>query len=312
MEADMRKYVVRSGLVGAFCGALLLVAGLPAAAVPDRSGYSAVTAAPAEARLLEITSTADALLSPASATPGPATFRSTTTDPASGWVGLARLNEGVTVEQFHAILLRLTAPDSDEVVAGSRELNAAAKLLGGAIIHPGQPGTFTQTLSSGRYVLFDYMHIADARPRINPLTVSGTWSGREPVPTATVVTLTVPGVGPRYEVTGTLRAGQPIRFVNRMPGQINEAVFFPIADDVDEADLAAYFAQFEDDSNAFPPNPPFSLASGLGCLPVSGGKSSVFQVPLQTGRHVLVTLNKDATDGVRLAKKGQFMIVQVR
>jgi hypothetical protein len=53
------------------------------------------------------------------------------------------------------------------------------------------------------------------------------------------------------------------------------------------------------------------LATGLGCLPVSGGQSSVFQVPLQTGRHVLVTLNKDATDGVRLAKKGQFKIVQI-
>ncbi|MEU0247481.1 hypothetical protein ABZ192_24805 [Streptomyces sp. NPDC006235] len=262
--------------------ALLLLAGSVAPAVADAAdaGPRAIAASAArDARILDITSTDKAMTAPATATPGPTTFRSTTTHEGSGWVGLARIGDG-----------------------------GALTYLGGAVVHPGRPGLFTQTLEPGQYLLFDYLHTLEgAQPREQRLTVSGSASGRAVRPSATIVSHDT-GAGPRFEVRGTLRADRPFRFVNTLAGQYNEAVLFPLDKDVTRAELQEFFDALNDGAS---PTPPFDTSVGLGCLPLSPGRSADIQVPLGKGRHVLVTWVRDAS-GKLLAQQGQFEIVEVR
>ncbi|MEZ3182548.1 hypothetical protein KYY02_28980 [Streptomyces pimonensis] len=203
-----------------------------------------------------------------------------TTHEGSGWVGLAREN-----------------PDG------------SATFLGGVVIHPGKPGLFSQTLQQGEYVLFDYLYTqGGAEPRQQRLTVRGPASGTSLKPTATVTSTEVAGAGPRFLVTGTLRAGQPFRFTNELPGQYNEAVLFPLNEGTSRAELRAFFEATDEGES---PEPPFDTSAGLGCLPLSSGQTSVVQVPLQRGPHVVVTWVRDG-EGRLLAARGQFEIVDVQ
>lgn len=264
-----------------------------------------------DGHVLRITSTADSLRAPDSAQPGPTTFRAETTAGDSGWVGLARLHDGVSWEQFRVALKGTLSSDPADIVEGSAELNRSADLLGGVVIHPGDPGFFTQRLRAGEYVLFDYKDIVrTAQPRHTELTVSGRAQGDVARPSATLVSRTVPGVGPRFEVHGTVRGGKPVRFVNTMDEQINEAVFFPVGEEVTRERLQRFFESFGDNGE-FPPNPPVDLASGLGTLPLTADESVDFRVPLEPGRYAVLTFIKDADDGVRLGAKGQYGIIRV-
>lgn len=316
-----RPAVLAAGVLGA----VLLTA---ATAVPAPAATTAATAtatasgrgsAPSptagdqdrDTHTVEITSTADTLTAPSTTTPGDTVFRATTTAEGSGWIGLARPREGVSWETFHDAMRRTLSNDPQDVVEGSRELNASATLLGGVVIHADFPGAFTQHLSPGRYLLFDYLDLASApRPRYRTLTVSGERGSEDlPAPSAVVVSASVPGAGPRFLVLGTVRAGKPVRFANAIPGQINEAVFIRVKDGTTEAELGEFIDGIGDDGQ-WPPDPPF-ISFGLGSLPLSGGQSSVVQVPLQKGRYALLTFIKDGTDGTMLAKKGQYALVDV-
>jgi hypothetical protein len=318
--AETRKVVthmlnragLRRSLAGLAGAALLLVTGAQATAeaVAQRTSPAVHEAGIQGAHTVELTSTADALTAPDAAAPGLTTFHATTTVEGKGWIGLVKLKEGVSWDNFRGILGRALSNTPSEVPQGAKDLDRAATMLGGAIIHPGQSGAFTQRLYPGTYLLFDFLAAGDAQPRYRWLTVGGSPGGRGLTPTATVVSRNVPGAGPRFEVAGTVRAGLPLRFVNEIPGQVNELIFVKIKQDATLADLKAYFDSMPDDGT-FPPNSPF-ISAGLGSLPLSTGASSVVQVPLERTRYAVLTWVKDATDGIKLVKKGQFTIVEVK
>ncbi|MEU2283771.1 hypothetical protein ABZ614_17865 [Streptomyces sp. NPDC013178] len=306
--AERRRRTLRTAT--ALAGAALLLAGVqgPAVAAPSPAGPT--TAATAEtSHTVELTSTAEALTAPATTRPGLTTFHASTTQAGKGWIGLARLKDGKSWDDFRDVLSRALSNTPSDVPQGAKDLDDTATLLGGLVIHPGQPGSFTQRLQPGTYLLFDYLTVGDAQPRHRPLTVTGDAVDQGLAPTATIVSRNVPGAGPRFEIRGALRAGRPLRYVNEIPGQVNELLFVKIADGTTEADLRAYFASMPDDGT-FPPNSPFTSVS-LGSLHLSTGRSSVVQVPLERDRYAAITWSKDATDGIKLVKKGLFTIVDV-
>ncbi|MDN3285623.1 hypothetical protein QWL27_07585 [Streptomyces thermocarboxydus] len=297
---------------GALAGAALLLAGLhgPSGAAPAATVTGPDVPHTTEApTTVDLVSTATGFTAPATARPGPTTFRASTTQSGKGWIGLARLKDGKDWDDFLDALSRALSDTPADVPQGAKDLDDTAVLLGGLVIHPGQPGTFTQDLRPGQYLLFDYLTAGDAEPRHRRLTVTGASAGRSPEPTATVVARHVPGVGPRFEVFGSLRAGRPLRYVNRIPGQVNELLFVKVAEGTTEAGLKAWFDALPDDGT-FPPDSPFRSLS-LGSLHLSTGRSSVVQVPLEPDRYAAITYSKDATDGIKLVKKGLFALVDV-
>jgi hypothetical protein len=310
---DSHKRTKRTARTAAvLTGAALLLAGLqgpalaaPSAAVPERR-----TAGTAEAsHMVELSSTSEGFTAPASTRPGLTTFRASTTQQGKGWIGLARPKDGKGWDDLLDALSRALSNTPSDVPQGAKDLDDTASLLGGLVIHPGQPGSFTQRLYPGTYLLFDYLAAGDAEPRYRWLTVTGDAVDQGLTPTGTVVAKNVPGVGPRFEVRGTLRAGRPLRYVNSIPGQVNELLFVQIKEGTTEADLKAYFDALPDDGT-LPPNSPLTSVS-LGSLHLSTGVSSVVQVPLERGRYAAITWSKDATDGIKLVKKGLFAIVDV-
>lgn len=295
----------------ALAGAALLFAGAQGpvtAAAPPRAAAASLAPAPAS-HTVTVTSTAEGLSAPASTRPGLTTFDASTTEAGKGWVGLARLKDGKGWDDFLGALSGALSNTPSEVPPGAAELDRTATLLGGLVIHPGQPGSFTQRLRPGRYLLFDYLTAGDAAPRHRWLTVAGTPVDQGLTPAATLVARNVAGVGPRLEVRGTLRAGRPLRYVNEIPGQVNELLFVKIAEGTTEAGLQAYFDSLPEDGS-LPPDSPFTSLS-LGSLHLSTGRSSVVRVPLERDRYAVITWSKDATDGTRLVQKGLFTIVDV-
>ncbi|MFJ8108052.1 hypothetical protein [Streptomyces sp. NPDC096132] len=293
-------------------GAALLVAGLQGPALAASSplpGETGTVAAAEASHTVELVSTAEGFTAPATTRPGLTTFHASTTQAGKGWIGLARLKDGKGWDDFLGALSRALSNTPSDVPQGAKDLDETATLLGGLVIHPGQPGSFTQRLRPGTYLLFDYLTAGDSAPRYRWLTVTGDAVDQGAAPTATVVSKNVPGVGPRFEVRGTLRAGRPLRYVNEIPGQVNELLFVQVKEGTTEADLKAYFDALPDDGS-LPPNSPFTSVS-LGSLHLSTGASSVVQVPLERTRYAAITWSKDATDGIRLVKKGLFTLVDV-
>ncbi|MCH0542319.1 hypothetical protein I3F58_22755 [Streptomyces sp. MUM 203J] len=280
----------------------------PAAAAPPPAVRAAAEHT-AGVRTVSVSSTATSLHAPATLAPGIVTFRTTTTDTASGWIGLARPRPGVTWEQFRSTLMKIINAHGPDIVEGSEEMLSTADLLGGTVIYPDRPATFTQKLNPGRYFLFDYRHIRDAQPRYRTLAVEGRPHGSAPGVGA-VVTARMTEGAPRYEVTGTVRAGRPLLFRNAMPeGQPAEAIFFPLPDGVTEEELVAWFDKFGD-SGRFPEDPG-PLGEGPGGLPMSSGVSSVLRLPLQPGRYVIIDWLSSAEDGRMLLKQGHYEIIRV-
>jgi hypothetical protein len=178
------------------------------------------------------------------------------------------------------------------------------------VIHPGRPGEFTVDLEPGRHVLFDYPDAAGAdRPRYRMLSVEGRAEGEMPHPAGTIRAV----AGPGFEVDDVPAAGSPLAFENAMPGrQFVESVLFPLPAAFGERELAGYFGRFRDGSSEWPSHPPFDLGAGAGCLPQSAGERAVLFFPeLAAGRYVVVSWLKDARDGVRMAKRGQYRIVEI-
>lgn len=266
-----------------------------------------------DTELLTIMSTDRGLTAPAAATPGPTTFISRTNAEGAGWVGLARLTPGTDWPTFRRHVRDTVSDDADRIVAGSAALGGCATLLSGAVIHPGMPGTFTVELTPGPHVLFDYPAAAGTgEPRYQLLDASGEADGQMPVASGTIRAERTGDGRPGYAVLGTPTVGRPLTFTNVMPGgQFVEAVIFPIADGVDESDIGAYFDAFRDYSSEWPAAAPFDLNAGCGFLPLSPGRSVTNMLPARAGRHVVVNWMKDAADGIRLAKRGQYRILTI-
>ncbi|MFI6079963.1 hypothetical protein ACIBBB_03005 [Streptomyces sp. NPDC051217] len=303
--------IPRSRLVLAGLAGTLILGG---AVAPSASAAQAPPASVEVrgSRFLDVSVSPGGLTAPATTTPGTVIFRASTTDPGAGLIGLTRLASGVTWERFRDIQRRTLSDDPAVVVQAQTELAASADLLGGVVTHPGLSGSFSQDLTPGTYLLFEYFDLENApAPRYRWLTVSGAASGTHPTPTATLVSESVAGA-PRFTLSGTVRAGRPWKFVNKLP-QENEAVFFPLAADVSESDLTSYFDKFGPNGEWPADPPPFDQSKGVGSLPLNPGRSSVIQIPLTVGRYVALTWLKDATDGrTRLVKEGQYKIVEVR
>ncbi|WP_306318215.1 MULTISPECIES: hypothetical protein [unclassified Streptomyces] len=281
------------------------LAGTPA---PGPAVASAVAPA-AEEQIFDIHSTADALRAPSTARPGAATFRTTTDAQGSGTVGLARPHPGVGWDEFRTVLRKVIQNDPDDIIAGSRELESTADLLGGTVIYPGMKASFSQKLETGSYFLFDFSHIHDATPRYQTLQVSGEPAGALPQ-AETTLTATMDGDEPVYELSAPVRAGQPLRFVNSMPArQPAEAIVFKLEDGVTEEELVAWFDKFGDHGE-FPPGED-PLGYGPGALPLTPGQAQVVDLPLQPGRHIVIDWFRDANDAVMLLKKGHYKIIEV-
>ncbi|MFE9251674.1 hypothetical protein [Streptomyces sp. NPDC007088] len=298
-------------LTTALAGAALLWAGVPgpaAPAAPSRAAAPPLAPAPAS-HTVTVTSTAEGLSAPAVTRPGLTTFHASTTAAGKGWVGLARLKDGKGWDDFLGALSGALSNTPAEVPPGAAELNRTATLLGGLVVQPGQPGSFTQRLRPGRYLLFDYLTAGETTPRYRWLTVTGAPVDQGLTPTATFVSKNVAGLGPRLEVRGTPRAGEPLRYVNEIPGQVNELLFVKIAEGTTEAGLRAYFDSLPEDGS-LPPGSPFTSLS-LGSLHLSTGRSSVVRLALDRDRYAVITWSKDATDGTRLVQKGLFTIVDL-
>ncbi|MCG8916949.1 hypothetical protein L6E12_14235 [Actinokineospora sp. PR83] len=266
-----------------------------------------------EVPTLLLTSTETGLEAPSSAPAGRAVFRSVTTAEGQGWIGLARLEPGVGWPEFRERLAATVSDDQDRIIEGMAGLDRAAHLLGGAVVHPDKPAEFTADLVEGDHVLFDYPSTAAAggTPRYQLLDVTGSAPVEGGAPQATIRSV-LTSAGPRFELAGSPVAGAPLGFENAMPRPyLFEAVLFPIADDVTEDVLAAYFAQFVDGSGEWPPDPPFGLAEGTGCLPLSAGHSSVLTLAAPAGRYLVADWLKDPNDGVRLVKRGHFSVIEL-
>lgn len=296
--------------------ALTATTGLtPAAAQPAPPSAVPVAgeAAPAPAQVLEITSSATGLSVPATARPGVTTFRVTTTDPRAGWVSLVRPKPGVTFEEFRSALLKIINHTGPDIIQGSAELRERAELIGGTVIHPNMPASFTKTLEPGTYWYFDYQSIRDANPRHGVIDVSGRRStGPAPVPSA-VLTGRMVGGQPHWDLDGTVKAGRPVLFRNAMPKDQNiEAIFFRLADDVTEEDLKAYIAEFSDNGEFPDHSGALDLEQGTGGLPMNSGQSSLLELSFQPGRYAVVDFFVDAKEGTIFIKRGHWKIFEVK
>ncbi|MFI8192463.1 hypothetical protein ACIF8T_27395 [Streptomyces sp. NPDC085946] len=314
----MRSGRTRLAWVTTAAGALLALT----ATGPATAAAQPVTAPPAAVvqsatedqglQVLDVRSSASGLEAPATARPGPASFRVSTTDPASGWISLVRPEPGVTFESFRSSLVKMISTVGPDIVAGSAEMRQKAKLLGGTVIHPNLPASFTTTLAPGTYWLFDYLHVQGENPRHTVLQVGGTaLTGAVPVPTATLTGKMIDG-RPRWILDGTVRAGRPLLLRNAMTeGRYIEAVLFRLADDVTEQDVRDYIADFGD-TGTFPDyTGPLALDQGTGGLPLTAGESTLLELTLQPGRYVVVDFLKDAKDGSSLIKDGHWKIFEV-
>jgi hypothetical protein len=268
---------------------------------------------------VQVVTTADAIQSTPVADAGPVKFQVSTQAVNSGWIGVVKLSPGATWEQFQSTYKKLGSTDRAVILEGSRELANVATLLGGVQTRVGGPGSFTVNLAAGSYLLFDHQDFRTgaADPRRQPLTVLGsgdggeTGTGTDTAASATLTAVTIPGVGPRYSLSGAVRVGQPIRFVNTMPGQAVEAILWQLQPGVTDADIRAWIDLFGD-TGQFPTQPPpFASSEPAGLLPMSSYKSYSGVPPLQQGRYVVLNWMKDAMDGTMLLKKGMFRILDV-
>ena len=262
---------------------------------------------------LYIHSTEAALTAPAWASPGHLTFTSSTASEGYGWVGLARFKGRPDWESFCRNVRDTVSDERSRIVGGSRDLHAQVVMLGGAVIHPDRPGEFAVDLTPGEHVFFDYPDtVAAAQPRRRFMTVRGDRSSARPVkPAARIRAVQDTQGNPRFEITGAVTAGGAILFENSMAGsQFVEFVLLPLSDHAGETEVADYFSRFQDGSGEWPASPPFDVTRGSGCLPMSPGRQAVMRIATDSSRYVVVNWLKCGVTGVRMAKLGQYAIVE--
>ncbi|MGI5426117.1 hypothetical protein [Streptomyces sp. CA-179760] len=242
-------------------------------------------------------------------------FRLRTTSPLTGAVGIARLRRGQSEAEFRTRLRRIFATEGRENIEASRALMAAAELYGGGFTHVGTDTGFTVELRAGRYLLLEFLDFegegrgrnpAPGQEYVRTLTVRPVRDQTRTAPPAAVITAReVPGLGPRFDLRGRLRPGGSLRYVNRMRGQVDELVLYPVTDgSVTEDDIQAFF-----DGAGGPP--PFDIARWLGTPPLSPGRDASLTPPLSSGRYAAVTWVTSIHDARPLGAHGQHRILTV-
>lgn len=262
---------------------------------------------------LSIHSTEAALTAPERAAPGYLTFLSSTASAAHGWVGLARFKGSPDWAEFCRNVRDTVSDEPSRIVAGTEALHEQVAMLGGAVTHPDRPGEFTVNLTPGEYVFFDYPDtVAADQPRRRFMTVQGNQSpGRQVEPAVRIRAVQDTLGNPRFEITGAVTAGGPILFENAMAEpQLAEFVLLPISSQTGEAELADYFSRFQDGSGEWPASPPFDVTRGSGCLPMSPGRQAIMRIATDPGRYVVINWLKSGITGVRMAKLGQYAIIE--
>ncbi|MEU5977600.1 hypothetical protein [Streptomyces sp. NPDC047315] len=264
--------------------------------------------------MLHIVTGEDGFTSPAHAFAGPVAFQLRTTSMRTGHVGVARLRAGATEAQFRARLRRVFATEGQDTIKAARALMATAELYGGGITHPGTDTRFTVPLPPGRYLVYEYLDFEGPRGRdpqpgqehLRPLTVHPPTAAVSRPPCATLTAVDIPDQGPRFLLDGHAASGAPLRYVNRMQDQVDEAMFCPVTDDsVTEKDIQAFF----DGTGGAPP---FDLSKWLGTPPLSPGREVLLTMPLPPGRYAAITWVSSIHDARPLSMHGQHRIVVVR
>ncbi|NGO42320.1 hypothetical protein [Streptomyces ureilyticus] len=294
----------RSALVGlAALGVAVTAGGAAHARAPRGTGAPRTT--------LHVVTGEDGFSAPSTAAAGAVAVRLRTTSTSTGAVGIARLRRGVSEAEFRNRLRRVFATDGQESIEAAKALMAAAELYGGGFTHVGTDTGYTVELDAGAYLLLEFLDFEGERGRdpapgqeyVRRLTVRETRTDASPAPPcATVIAVDVPGRGPRFALRGRVHPGRPLRYVNRMPDQVNELALYPITDDaVTEKDIQAFF-----DNTA--PAPPFDVSRQLGTPPLSSGRAITLTPPLAPGRYAAVTSVHDARP---LSAHGQHRILTV-
>ncbi|MDJ1133994.1 hypothetical protein [Streptomyces iconiensis] len=329
----MQKWNRRRALTagGALGAALLTGVGTARGAGTAHGAGPSTTRPGARPGPLEIVTGEDGFTFPSSAPRGTTTFRSVSTSATCGFIGLARLRGGHGEEAFSGLLRTIfTSQVPQETIRATRELMATAELFGGAAVHPGVVSYFTSELEPGRYLLLEYRDFqsdlgrnpAPGQEYVRTLTVrdgpraradgavgadsadgSGGTAGR-PRCSATLRAVHT-SEGPRFVLRGTARAGRPLRYVNSVPEQPDEAIIYRVDDDaVTEKDVQAFF-----DGTA---PPPFAIASPLGTPPLSPGEGVTLTMPTEPGRYVAVSWVGSVKDAQPMARHGQHLLFRVR
>jgi hypothetical protein len=302
-----------------------LTTGAAAGAALLTGAGTALGAGPPTVRLaaggepLEIVTGEDGFTYPTVAPPGPVTFETVSTSMTTGFVGLARLRDGYEEATFRELLRTIfSSQDPKETIRATHELMAASQLFGGAAVHPGITSHFTSELKPGRYLLLEYRDFQSDLGRNPP-------PGQEYVRTLTVpekgasvadasggprCTATLRALhtreGPRFVLRGRVRAGRPLRYVNSVPDQPDEAIIYRVEDDaVTREDVQAFF-------DGATHTPPFSIKAPLGTPPLSPGENVTLTMPTEPGRYVAVSWVGSVEDAKPMAQHGQHLLFHVR
>ncbi|WP_017596478.1 hypothetical protein [Nocardiopsis potens] len=259
----------------------------------------------------DIRADAAGIAAPDTVEPGAATFRIRSEDPEGAWLGLVRLVDGVSLEQYLDDLKRAYGY-GPEAIAASRVLDGQGIMLGGAAVTGDVPVSYTQLLSPGTYHFIDYKRILGDGPaaKVHSFTVgTGPASmGSEPSGAEVAVVQVNTAAGPRYQVPQEIRSGTPLRVTNRLD-QYNEAVLMGLKDGARGSDVEDFFAAISDGRQ--PPVPDLIRSGPVGCVPLSPGRSAVVSADLPPGRYVLTSWVTDHDNGRKFPAEGMYALVTI-
>jgi hypothetical protein len=267
-------------------------------------------AAASQPRASEITVTPGGFTAPAAVAEDATSFRVTATDPDGAYIGLVGLRKGVPLQRYLADLERAyDESDPEAALAGSRAVERDVVMYGGAAVLPGVPVTFTPTLRPGTYHLLDFKDVGSPglAGKVRTLRVLDRHGGPARPRAEAEITQVRTAQGPRFGVSGVLRAGAPIRVANRSR-QFNEAILMPVREGTTRAQVGAFFAAME--AGTAPPSYPFA-GGPAGTVPLSPGRSTVIAAGLRPGTYALVTWLTDYRTGRMFAAQGMHEIVTV-
>lgn len=194
---------------------------------------------------------------------------------------LARLNDGVTMEQFEETL------HHDEIAA----LQLVTLTGGAATIDPGGSGQVLLNLAEGEYVLICLVPNSDGgthvdKGMIKSLTVTPATAGGGPEPVQTISMHDF-----AFEFPATLPSGPVLYEVVNDGPQPHEIAVLKLNDDVttDEA------LEILSGSQAPDGPPPFQWAGGMQAL--SANESGIMHLDLEPGMYVAVCMVPDPATG---------------
>ena len=245
----------------------------------------------------------ETLLATAEIPAGPTTFQVSTTSARGDNVLLARLHDGMTIQEF---LRDLSVVNSNAGAAESQDVSKKVENLGGALVSPQCSVNFTVNVEPGTAYLIHFRGtgISDAHPMVQELRVTGPASDA-PLPEAEQdIVLEKTNGEPRFQASNKLPADGTFRIINRTDGS-NETAFLPLKPGKADSDLNAYFADL---SKADWKNAPFA-GSPCGLAPLNPGHEAVVHLSMTPGSFVLASFAYDTKAKKRNAELGMYQRV---